>query len=355
MRYRVLLMLFVVLLVFVSCSKQEEELTGTTTTTVDDNSTVTLYPAPTNASFRVVGYFPYYQDIASIPDAKLKMLDVACYAFATIDSATLLPIINQPSKLQALVTRCKTLGVKVVLSFNGTHSYYALMSSVKASRVKFAEALIAFVKQYNLDGLDNDWEYPKTTDNSSQGNALLMKYLSDYCHKEGKLLTMAITCGKYVGSTTNAITSDVFNDVDWFNVMIYDDFSTSKPYVQHSPYALLVTCYNYWVGTRSLTPTKFVSGMPFYGRPSGFSGNALGFRSILTQGGDAALDSATVTTTAHPAAFTIYYNGTATIKKKARFSKDKGLGGIMFWEASMDTNDDTSLLKAANDEIGRAY
>ena len=103
--------------------------------------------------------------------------------------------------------------------------------------------------------------------------------------------------------------------------------------------------------------SKFVTGLPMYGRPSGISmsGNVLGYNLIQAQGADATLDSATVTTTAHPTPFTIYYNGTATIRRKTNYSKNLGLGGMMFWEVSMDANDDRSLVKAVNDEIRRTY
>jgi len=352
MNRKVLWMAFATVLL-ISCSKEQTE-----PEVLEDNpSTITLYKAPVNSKFQVVGYIPSYRDVASIPDSKLKMLDVACYAFASINSS-LLPVVDQPDKLQALVTRCKSLGVKVVLSFNGTHAYYVTMTSQKASRDNFVDALIALVKQYNLDGLDNDWEYPKTTDGSSTGNAFLMKQLSDFCHKDNKyLLTMATTSGKYVGSVSNGILWDVYNDVDWFNVMIYDDYSETVPYINHSSYPFMQTSYNYWVMTRGVTPTKFVTGMPTYGRPSGIAmtGNVLGYNLIVGQGGSAALDSATVTTTTHPTPFTIYYNGTTTVRKKTRFSKDNGLGGVMFWEVTMDTYDGNSLIKAANDEVGRTY
>lgn len=342
---------FLMLLLLISCAKGGDDLS-----VEDENSTISLYPAPVNSQFRVIGYIPSYRDVASIPDAKLKMMDVVCYAFASINSS-LIPVIDQPDKLQSLVTRCKKLGVKVLLSFNGSHAYFVSMTSQKATRDKFADLLVGFIKQYNLDGLDNDWEYPKTSDGSSQGNALLMKRLSDYCHKENKLLTMAITSGKYVGSISNGIVNDVFNDVDWFNVMVYDDYSTTQPYIQHSSYSFLQTSYNYWIGTRNLYSSKFVSGMPLYGRPSGITmtGTVLGYNLIVSQNANAALDSASVTTSGHPEPFTIYYNGTATIRAKTRFSKEKGLGGVMFWEISMDTNDANSLVKAANDEIGRLY
>jgi GH18 family chitinase len=350
---RVVEIAFAIIVLLTSCSKDHDE----PEVLKEDSSTVTLYKAPANSKFQVVGYIPYYRDITTIPDSKLKMFDVVCYAFAEIN-ASLLPEVQQLAKLQSLVARCKTLGVKVLLSFNGTHAYYASMTSQKASRDRFVDALETIVKQYNLDGLDNDWEYPKTTDGTSTGNALLMKQLSDFCHKDNKyLLTMAITSGKYVGSTSNGILTDVFDDVDWFNVMIYDDYSETLPYINHSSFQFFQTSYAYWVTTRKMPASKFVTGLPLYGRPSGvaMSGNVLGYNLILSQGANAALDSATVTTTAHPSPFTIYYNGTATIRKKTSYSKTHGLGGVMFWEATMDTNDDRSLVRAVNDEIGRTY
>jgi len=349
---RKVLTIIVLIILLISCYKGGDEPGA-----LDDNSTVTLYKAPSNTKFQVVGYFPSYRDIASIPDSKLKMLDVACYAFASINSS-LMPVIDQPDKLMLLVSRCKRLGVKVILSFNGSQQYFSSMTSQKSSREKFVSALMRMVRQYNLDGLDNDWEYPSTADGSSYGNALLMKQLSDSCHVNQKyLLTMAITSGLYVGSTRAGILDVVFDDVDWFNVMIYDSFSTTQPYVQHSPYTMLLTSFNYWVTIRNLPRTKFVTGLPLYGRPSGIPqiGNTLSYNVILGMNANALLDSATVTTTAHPVPFTIYYNGLNTIQKKVNFSTENGLGGIMFWEISMDSNDNRSLIKEANDLIGRVY
>jgi GH18 family chitinase len=338
----------VLMILIISCSKGNEvpsEIDGSSSMQVVDTSVVILYKAPVNNKFQVVGYI--YRNLGSIPDSKLKMLDVVIYAFATINSS-LLPVINQPDTLISLVSRCKNLGVKVLLSFNGSQQYFSSMTSQESSRDAFVNALMGMVRQYNLDGLDNDWEYPSTVDGTYYGNALLMKQLSDSCHINQKyLLTMAITSGLYVGATTSGILDVVFNDVDWFNVMIYDNFSTTTPYVQHSPYSMLLTSYNYWVTTRNLPRTKFVTGLPLYGRSSGITqtGTILHYIDILNQNGNYLSDSATVTSPSYPTPFTIYYNGLNTIQKKVNFSTATGLGGVMFWEIMMDTND----------LIGRAY
>jgi hypothetical protein len=358
MKQQTLGVFFVLLILLFSCSKGNDvpsQVDGSSSNQVADTSVVTLYKAPVNSKFQVVGYI--YRNLGSIPDSKLKMLDVAIYAFASINSS-LLPVIANPDTLISLVSRCKKLGVKVLLSFNGSQQYFSSMTSQKSSRGKFVSALMGMVRQYNLDGLDNDWEYPSTTDGTYYGNALLMKQLSDSCHINQKyLLTMAITSGLYVGATTSGILDVVFNDVDWFNVMIYDNFSTTQLYVQHSPYSMLLSSFNYWVTTRNLPRTKFVTGLPLYGRPSGITqtGTTLHYIDILNQNGNYLSDSATVTSPSYPTPFTIYYNGLNTIQKKVNFSTTNGLGGVMFWEIMMDTNDYRSLVKATDDLIGRAY
>jgi GH18 family chitinase len=120
---------------------------------------------------------------------------------------------------------------------------------------------------------------------------------------------------------------------------------------------MLLTSFNYWVTTRNLTRTKFVTGLPLYGRPSGITqmGTTLHYINILNQNGNYLLDSAIVTSPSYPTPFTIYYNGLNTIQKKINFSTTNGLGGVMFWEIMMDTNDYRSLIKATDDLIGRSY
>ena len=41
---------------------------------------------------------------------------------------------------------------------------YSAMASTPKSRETFIESVIAFLHEYNFDGLDLDWEYPAATD-----------------------------------------------------------------------------------------------------------------------------------------------------------------------------------------------
>jgi len=175
-------------------------------------------------------------------------------------------------------------------------------------------------------------------------------------HRDGRYyLSCAVTAGKYAGGIRDAIRNELFTYVDFFNIMAYDDFSTSAPYRHHSDYALAQTCLNYWLTTRGMPAAKAVLGLPAYGRPSGItqSGTILTYSGILGQGGNPQYDSAVVTSGSF-VNYTIYYNGQYTIKRKAKLAKDIA-NGVMLWEKGQDVHDANSLLKAACDTVGRAY
>ena len=177
-------------------------------------------------------------------------------------------------------------------------------------------------------------------------------------HRDAKYyLSIAVTAGKYAGANRDAIKTEVFGYADLFNIMAYDDFSTTVPFKQHSDLTLAVTCLNYWLTTRGMPQEKCVLGFPAYGRPSGITqtGNTLSYRTILTEGGSSQSDSAIITSNpSFPAGYKIYYNGQPTVKLKAMLAKQRG-NGIMMWEKWHDAPDGNSLLKAACDTIGRSY
>lgn len=66
------------------------------------------------------------------------------------------------------------------------------------------------VRTYGLDGVDVDWEFPRTDDGTDITYTALMKQFSDSCHMGSKYyLTAAITAGKYAGAIRDAIKSEL--------------------------------------------------------------------------------------------------------------------------------------------------
>ena len=345
--YLLALMALALLLVISSCKKTKEG--------PPPNPPVVITPPP-DFGFKVVGYFPSYRDPATVPDIKFRMTNVVNYAFATVNASGGL-VIASPATFTTVINKAKANNAKIMLSISGAHADFTNAAATAQSRNTLIKAIMDAIRVHQLHGVDMDWEFPRTTDGTDVTYTALMKELSDSCHRDGKYyLTAAITAGKYAGSIRDAIKSELFAYVDWFNIMAYDDFSTSVPYKHHSDLALAQTCINYWVTTRGMPKTKAVLGIPAYGRPSGITqtNTVLSYAGILSQGGSASSDSAIVTASGYPSPFTIYYNGQPTAKKKAMLAKSSG-NGVMMWEKWHDTHDGTSLLRAMCDTIGRPY
>lgn len=317
----------------------------------------TVIAAPPAFGFYVVGYFPSYRSVASVPDVKFRMCNVVNYAFATVNSSGN-AVLGSSSHLLEVKTKSKANGAKVFLSISGVASDFKNMAATAAVRTSFINQIMNLVRAYGLDGVDVDWEFPRTDDGTDITYTALMKQFSDSCHMGSKYyLTAAITAGKYAGAIRDAIKSELWqgNYVDWFNIMSYDDFSTTLPYKQHCDYSLATTSINYWINTRGLPAAKAVLGIAGYGRPSGITqtGTVLSYNDILLQGANPQSDSAIVTAGCFTN-YTIYFNGIATVKKKAMLAKQSA-NGIMIWEKSHDAHDNNSLLKAVCDTIGRSY
>lgn len=314
--------------------------------------------APPGFGYYVVGYFPSYGNPADVPDVKFRMCNVVNYAFFSVNTSGLLTV-NNPTTLQAVITKARANNAKVFVSINddtGNEANFKNMASTPAGRNNFIRDVMSKVRQYQFDGVDMDWEFPTTADGTDITFTQLMKELSDSLHRDARYyLSAAITAGKYAGGIRDAIRSELFGYVDFFNIMAYDDFSTTTPYRHHSDYNLAVTCLNYWLNTRGMPASKCVLGFPAYGRPSGITqtGTVLAYQAILAQGANPLYDSAIVSAGSF-SNYTIYYNGQYTVKRKAKLAKDIA-NGVMMWEKWQDAADGNSLLKAACDTVGRGY
>jgi chitinase len=317
--------------------------------------------APPSLGYYVVGYMPSYRNITAVPDVKFRMTNVVVYAFYQVNaSGNLAAPASATSTLSAVATKAKANNSKILLGINEAgNGYFKNMAATAAGRNNFIKEVMNNVRANSLDGVDMDWEFPSTSDGTDVTFTALMKELSDSLHRDGRYyLSCAITAGKYAGGIRDAVRNEIFPYVDFFNIMAYDDFSTSSSelYRQHSDYTLATVCLNYWINTRGMPAAKAVLGVPAYGRPSGISqsGNVVTYSGIISQGGNPQYDSAMVTSSATPTPFKVYYNGQYTTKRKAKLAKDIA-GGVMFWEKGQDVMDNNSLIKAACDTVGRSY
>jgi chitinase len=171
-------------------------------------------------NFKSVGYMPSWAgSVNSIQYSKLTHIN---YAFVLPNSNGTLQAVPDPAKLQSLVSLGHQNNVKVGLALggwnDGNDSAFEALAGNSGARTTFVNAVMGLVGQYNLDGIDIDWEYP---DPGTSGNnyTALMQQLSTALHGQGKLLTAAVVSE---GGTANGVQPAVFGMVDWLNIMAYD-------------------------------------------------------------------------------------------------------------------------------------
>lgn len=280
-------------------------------------------------SFKVVGYQPDWSaDTAGIP---YRQLTHVCYAFALPTNAAggvALSSGTAAARLRDVVNRAHAAGTKVLLSVYGGLGAADLQSvrianSTPIGRANAVGAIMRIVEEFDLDGVDMDWEYP-----TGQGNdyAALMGSLRGAL-PGGKLLTAAVIAGANFGAGL-AIQRPVFELVDWLGVMTYDDNLPGQP---HASFDFMVHYCRQWLD-RGLPAAKLVAGIPAYARPSGTA-----YRIYVGQ--DRANADRDVVGGSG-------YNGRPTVRAKTQWALGNA-GGVMFWELSQDTRDDTSLVGVA--------
>lgn len=294
------------------------------------------------SGFKVIGYIPGRSvDTAAIQFDKLTHVNFA-FAIPAKNGGGLDALRNW-DKLYALVKKAHASNVKVFISIGGwsigdgggDDSRFHRLAADAEERNLFVTKTMQLVRRFNLDGVDMDWEYPDIENRSAEDNVLLMRQLGDSLHAIGKELTAAVV---HYGNQGEGTKDEIFEIVDWLNLMAYDD-DKGQP-VPHSPYSLAEKSIKYWVKERGLPPHKAVLGLPFYGKPR--RENLSHYKDLVAAGADPMKDEFD----------SVYYNGIATIKGKTELAKQENLAGVMIWEISQDTNDERSLLRAINESAG---
>jgi GH18 family chitinase len=309
----------------------------------------------TKDSFKVIGYYlPMPRGSMSVSSIPYEYLTSINYSFAipTNDSTgNLVPLqspMHDPDTLHALVKTAHSHGVEIFVSIGGfgvgdgpgIDTRFEVLANRKETRTNFAHSCMNLIREFNLDGIDMDWEFPDPEEPSISNFVSLMKELKDSLKPAGKKLTAAIESHRL--PYTYGIDNEVFNLVDWLNIMVYDgeEIGWHRPNLQtsHSPYWLAVESLDYWLDKRGLPKEKTILGVPFYGK--GVNRSYYNYRKLLAMGANPEADVFD----------SIHYNGIKTMKRKALLAK-KRAAGVMIWEIAGDTTGQYSLLKAIHDSV----
>ncbi|XP_008210082.1 probable chitinase 2 [Nasonia vitripennis] len=165
---------------------------------------------------------------------------------------------------------------KTMVAIGGWKEGSAKYSRVAANpnlRKRFVENVVAFVKKYNFDGFDVDWEYPAQRDGSpadKQNYVQLLKELRQRFDQEGLILSAAVGAAEGSASQSYDI-AGISKHLDFINLMAYDlhgswDHKTGINAPTYGSDTLNIQAViNYWL-QQGAPSEKLVLGVPFYGR-----------------------------------------------------------------------------------------
>lgn len=306
----------------------------------EENTSVNIPTTPSNTKFgnnyKVIAYYPNWAGNIT-GKVQWDKLTHVYYAFGLPNENGYMESIDgQANNINAMVTAAHNNNVKAILSVGGwSYSDGRRCSTVfeKATNTdekckSLADSIVAATVKYKFDGVDIDWEYPTTS--SSAQFAAFIKYLRQGCNQNGLELTAAVAATSGTGYS-----SEVIELFDFLNIMAYDGNEGAG----HSPYSMVENCYNYWHNTKGVPSNKIVMGVPFYERPNWASYADIVKADVANAQKDSTVINGTI----------VYYNGIPTMKKKAEYAA-KNCGGIMIWEISQDSTDESlSLLSAIYD------
>lgn len=132
--------------------------------------------------------------------------------------------------IRQFVAQCRrNPAAKVLVAVGGGEDSvgpkYSNMASSWGSRKEFIDSAIAILKQYKLDGLDMDWEYPAHNGGvpaDRENFSLLLKELKQRFNQEGGyLLSAAVNAGEWAAKTAYNIPA-ISQHLDFINLMAYD-------------------------------------------------------------------------------------------------------------------------------------
>lgn len=282
-----------------------------------------------------------------IPDA--KFITHINYAFGHVSDDFMGVRIDNPERLKELVTlKTQNPDLKVLLSIGGWGSgRFSEMAGNENTRNKFAQDCLQKVKEFQLDGIDIDWEYPSSnaakisfSPSDIENYTLLMKSIRREIG-ELKLLTLASSAdAKYIHF------KEIEPIINYVNIMTYD---MANPPFHHA--GLYRSNFTQWLSvneavnshvTAGMPLNKLVLGMPFYGHGSDGIASFIDYHQIVelrgyTEKWDA--DAKAPFLEDKNGKFVCTYESPQSIKIKCNYILKREMLGAMYWDYSGDTND----------------
>jgi chitinase len=272
------------------------------------------------------------------------------------------------------------------------------MAMTDEGRKKFVESALKFIKEYDIDGLDIDWEYPGLPGDNNPYNAAdkenftkLMCELKTGMNNICDYLVLSWASSGWEMAYDFIELGKVMQCVNYINVMSYDLAGGGDPYTSHHTNLGLITMEDIpgtpaavkmieegdltkpfsterivnFLLDKGVNPAQIVIGSNFSGRAwqgvppannglyqlnRGRARLRVSYSAIRESMEDKNgfvryWDQAAKAPYLYNAKDSLFitYDDTLSVRLKTKYAAEKGLGGIMFWQLGADAPEDGLL------------
>lgn len=292
----------------------------------------------------VVAYVTSWSDI--MPDP--QYMTHINYAFGHVNDTFDGVRVDNPERLKAITALKKQApGLKVLLSVGGWGSgRFSEMAANPKFRRSFAKDCQRVVKEFGLDGIDIDWEYPtnpaagiSASPDDTKNFTLLMRDIRKAIGKKKQLTLATVASAKYIDFPA------ILPYIDFVNTMTYD--MANAPKHHSSLFRSDIsgrTCGEESVQAHldaGVPAHMLVMGMPFYGRGGGEGFprfrdlNKVGYPKEYTEKWDEVGKVPYLVD--KDGRMVLGFENVRSLGIKCEYIIKKGLRGGMYWEYADDT------------------
>lgn len=339
----------------------------TATITYQEEELVTYYDVTAKRYYSdltdgvVMGYMYFSNSSAS--NNTYENLDIVVFAHVKANaSGALYNLSTINSYLPSRVTKAHSYGTYALLSLGMLDAeHLGYMTTIAASselRATLITNIINAINTYNLDGIDVDWEFPQSSEKANF--TLFMSELRTAVKANNPNHLVCVATG--IDSYTRYDFANSAQYIDYISIMTYDMQQSS--YASHHSalnykiyhcYKAITNAYTYYVTNSSISPSKLILGIPFYGRK--FTGTD-GLGQSATSAGAISYDTIVSDYLTNPNYVEYWdsdcnapylysstdktfigYDNEASIALKIAYAKENGFAGVMYWQDAQDSGD----------------
>ncbi len=326
------------------------------------NSKPKVFNKVTMDNFIVQGYYPCWAQKKYPPETiAFNYLTHLSHAFVYPDSKGNLIIPKNFKRSVAEIAHKNGCKILVCIGGGGKFSdHFREMVNSPVAVDNFVNKVSNFILKNDYDGLELDWEFPKSESDGRNLTSLLRKLRNSL----GKKFTinLVINGTQYLGKWIDV--KSISDDLDYFVIMTYDYHGSWSEFSGHNapfyPYPRSDSSVKEGIAfwrDKGVEPSKLIFGLPFFG--CSFDSFSIGrkfskskhlhykkvqtlFEKGFVKMWDEMADVPYLKQKNGP--WIISYDDAKSLKKKIGYVKKNKFAGVMIWEITSDIINGTNAL-----------